>query len=499
MDSPAHLNTINRRQFIVRSALGAGALAVSPWLLSCRSRLDGRPNFIFIMSDDHAAQALSCYGSTINRTPHLDRLAHEGMLFRNTFCTNAICAPSRASILTGKMSHLNGVRDNAARFDGTQMTFPKLLQAAGYQTAMIGKWHLKSDPTGFDYWNVFPGQGAYHDPVMIEMGQRRQHTGYATDIVTDFSIDWLEDHATDQPFCLLLQHKAPHRRWEPDEEHARQFADVTIPEPPTLFDDWSTRSRAAFEQWMSIADHLEVPADTKVEPPPGLQGRELTRWKYQRYLQDYLACVASVDDNVGCLLDYLDESGLAENTIVVYTSDQGFFLGEHGWYDKRFMYEESLRMPFLVRWPAQVTAGSINDDLVVNIDFAPTFLDLAGADIPEEIQGRSIAPLLRGDTPADWRDAVYYHYYEFPAWHMVKRHYGLRTDRYKLIHFYYDIDAWELYDLARDPRELKNVIADPAYASVLADLKRKLSELRTFYRNPPSFEEQFIGTYLQNR
>jgi arylsulfatase A-like enzyme len=460
--------------------------------------LKDRPNFIFIMSDDHAAQALSCYGSRINQTPNLDRLAQEGMLFENAFCTNAICAPSRAAILTGKMSHLNGVRDNTDRFDGAQDTFPKLLRSTGYQTAMIGKWHLKSDPTGFDYWNVLPGQGAYHDPVLKEMGVRKQHTGYTTDIITDLSLDWLRTRQKDQPFCLLLHHKAPHRNWQPDEKHASMYEDVDIPEPDTFNDDWSTRSRAAREQWMTISDHLDVPYDTKIEPPPGLEGQELKQWKYQRYIKDYLRCVASIDDNTGRLLDYLGQSGLAENTVVIYTSDQGFFLGEHGWYDKRFMYEESLRMPLLIRWPGHIQAGVRNGELVANLDFAPTLLSLGGATVPEDIQGRSMESLLNGDIPEDWRDAVYYHYSEFPDWHMVKRHYGLRTKRYKLIHFYWDIDAWELYDLKADPNELKNLTGNPSYAPLMAELKEKLSTLREQYRDS-SWSERFIETYLKDQ
>ncbi|MFC1547057.1 sulfatase [Candidatus Neomarinimicrobiota bacterium] len=491
-------NSISRRKFIRNTACGVGTLALSPWLYTCARDLKDRPNFIFIMSDDHAAQALSCYGSTINQTPNLDRLAEEGMLFENTFCTNSICAPSRASILTGKMSHLNGVRDNTDRFDGAQTTFPKLLRGAGYQTALIGKWHLKSDPTGFDYWNTLIGQGAYHDPVLSEMGVRKEHTGYATDIITDLSLDWLQTRRKGKPFCLLLHHKAPHRNWQPDEKHASMYEDIDIPEPATFNDDWSTRSRAAREQWMTIADHLDVPYDTKIEPPPGLKGQELKQWKYQRYIKDYLRCVASIDDNIGRLLDYLDQSGLTENTVVIYTSDQGFFLGEHGWYDKRFMYEESLRMPLMVRWPGHVPAGARNDELVANLDFAPTLLSLGGVTIPEDIQGRSMESLMVGDVPEDWRDAVYYHYTEFPDWHMVKRHYGLRTQRYKLIHFYWDIDAWELYDLKTDPDELNNLIGNPAYAQVLAELKEKLSALREQYRDS-SWSERFIETYLEEK
>ena len=493
-----HPDSISRRRFIRSTACGIGTLALAPWLTTCTRDVKDRPNFIFIMSDDHAAQALSCYGSNINQTPHLDRLAEEGMLFENAFCTNAICAPSRASILTGKMSHLNGVRDNTDRFDGAQDTFPKYLRAAGYQTALVGKWHLKSDPTGFDYWNVLPGQGAYHDPALIEMGVRKQHTGYATDIITDLALNWLRARSKSKPFCLLLHHKAPHRNWQPDEKHADMYEDIDIPEPATFNDDWSTRSRAAREQWMTIADHLEVPYDTKIEPPDGLEGQPLKQWKYQRYIKDYLRCVASIDDNIGRLLDYLDQSGLAENTVVIYTSDQGFFLGEHGWYDKRFMYEESLRMPLLFRWPDRIAAGTRNSDLVTNLDFAPTLLTLGGASHFADIQGRSLELLLQGETPADWRDAIYYHYSEFPDWHMVKRHYGLRTRRYKLIHYYWDIDAWELYDLQTDPNELRNLIGNPDYTPLLTELRSKLESLREEYRDQ-AWSVRFSETYLKSK
>jgi len=423
------------------------------------------------------------------------------MLFRNCFCTNSICAPSRAVILTGKYSHLNGVIDNRKKFDGSQQTFPKLLQKVGYQTAMIGKWHLKTDPTGFDYWNILPGQGTYYNPAMKEMGQRKKYTGYTTDIITNHCIKWLKERTSDKPFCLMYHHKAPHREWEPGPKHLTMYDDVTIPEPETLFDDYSDRGTAAKEQDMTIEKtmnnrDLKLVAPKNLTPEQkklwdaayepknqafrkaNLKGKDLVRWKYQRYIKDYLRCITSVDDNVGRVLNYLDEAGLANNTVVIYTSDQGFYLGEHGWFDKRFIYEESLRMPFLVRYPRQIKPGSVSDKIVLNLDFAPTFLDFAGAKIPADMQGQSLRSLLEGITPADWRASMYYHYYEYPAVHSVKRHYGIRTERYKLIHFYYDIDEWELYDLAKDPDELKNLYGDPSYAQVVKKLKAELAKLK---------------------
>jgi arylsulfatase A-like enzyme len=477
-----------RRDFLK----GLGSITVSGGILSTlpnyvalsqtQESEKNRPNIIFIMTDDHAAHAISCYGSKINKTPNLDRLAREGMRFNNCFCTNAICAPSRAVILTGKYSHLNGVIDNAVKFDGSQQTFPKLLQKAGYRTAIIGKWHLQSDPTGFDYWNILPGQGVYYNPVMIEMGQRKKHTGYVTDIITDLCLNWLKEHQAGKPFCLMYHHKAPHREWEPDDKHAKLYEDTDIPIPETFNDDYKTRCAAAQQQEMTIERHLNE-KDLKMAPPEGLTGQELKKWKYQRYIKDYLRCVAAVDDNVGRLLDYLDTSGLAENTIVVYTSDQGFYLGDHGWFDKRFMYEHSLRMPLLVRYPKEIKAGSINNDIVLNLDFAPTFLDFAGVVVPSDMQGHPLRPLVQGNTPQNWRTSMYYHYYEYPAVHSVKRHYGIRTKRYKLIHFYHDIDAWELYDLEKDPNELNNVYDNPAYADIVKQLKTELQQLRNQYKD----------------
>ena len=480
-----------RRDFLRAAGLGAAGLALSPLAFGSR-QASRRPNILFIMSDDHAAHALSCYGSRINRTPNLDRLAREGMRFTNCFCTNSICAPSRATILTGRYSHLNGQTDNYKMFDGSQQTFPKLLRRAGYETAMIGKWHLKSDPTGFDYWNILPGQGRYHDPDMIEMGGRTKHTGYATDIITDQCLNWLKARIGDKPFLLMCHHKAPHRNWQPDDKHGNMYDGVDIPEPETFNDDYGTRCDAARRQAMTVERHL-TPGDLKVPPPEDLDGQALKKWKYQRYIKDYLRCIASVDDNVGRLLKYLDESGLAENTIVVYTSDQGFFLGDHGWYDKRFMYEESLRMPLLVRYPARVKAGTVTDDIVLNLDFAPTFLDWAGLTPPGDMQGESLRPILEGRTPGDWRTSMYYHYYENgKGEHQVTPHYGVRTRRYKLIRFHHGVDAWELFDLQKDPHELNNVYGHPAYGDTVTQVKAELKRLRELYGDSDELTREIL-------
>ncbi|MHC4123362.1 MAG: sulfatase family protein [Planctomycetota bacterium] len=495
-----------------------------------------KPNIIFIMTDDHAFQAMSCYDSKINKTPNLDRIANEGMLFENCFCTNSICAPSRAVILTGKYSHLNGVLDNYyTSFNSKQQTFPKLLQRSGYQTAMIGKWHLKSEPQGFDYWNVLPGQGSYYNPNFKEMGKIKNHTGYVTDIITDLTLKWLENRDKSKPFLLMCQHKAPHANWMPGPKHLTMYDDITILEPDTLFDDYSTRSDAARQQTMSISKNLLATTDLKLPPAIGksdkkywtniynnfteeqrkawdaaygpknkafhkanLTGKDLVRWKYQRFIKDYLRCIASVDDNVGRILDYIDAEGLTNNTIVVYTSDQGFYLGEHGWFDKRFMYKESFKMPLLVRYHREIKPGSVNKNLVMNLDFAPTFLDLAGIEKPADMQGCSFRKLLRNKTPKNWRKSVYYHYYEFPHGdHSVKRHYGVRTERYKLIHFYYYIDAWELYDLEKDLDETNNVYNDPAYAEIVEKLKTELRRLQKHYGDTEELIQKNLKDSLQ--
>lgn len=511
------MQTLRSFFVLLTAAVGSAAsLVPASTAHAQQGRQDKRPNIVFIFTDDHASHAMSCYGSKINRTPNLDRIADEGMLFNNCFCTNSICGPSRAVILTGKHSHLNGFLQNGNKFDGTQQTFPKLLQKTGYSTAMIGKWHLSSDPTGFDYWQVLRGQGPYYNPNMKEIGNPGgvKHTGYTTDIITDVTLDWLKNkRAKNKPFMLMTQHKAPHRNWQPGPKHLTMYDDVEIPEPENLFDDYANRGSAAKQQDMTIAETM-TPYDLKLVPQRGLnkdqleawnaayepknrefreanlKGKELVRWKYQRYMKDYLRCVASVDDNVGRLLDYLDESGLAENTVVIYSSDQGFYLGDHGWFDKRFMYEESLRMPLLVRWPGRVKPGTKSDALVQNLDFGPTFLDVAGFQkTPEDMQGESIKQILvrDGRAPRDWRDAIYYHYYEFyadrKAPHMVRRHYGVRTERFKLIYFY-NLDEWELYDLQSDPREMNNVYGQPIYRQVTEKLKEKLAELREKYKVP---------------
>jgi arylsulfatase A-like enzyme len=467
-----------------------------------------RPNILFIMSDDHAYQAIGAYGSNRNETPNIDRLAKEGMRFDRAFVTNSICGPSRAVILTGKYSHLNGFHDNSGQawFNGKQQTAPKLLQAAGYQTAVIGKWHLNSDPTGFDYWHILIGQGPYYNPRMKTSDGFVQHDGYTTDIITDVALDWLQTKRDpNKPFLLMYQHKAPHRNWQPAARHLEKYRDEKIPEPETLFDDYSGREKPAAENQMSIARHL-TPHDLKLVPQPGLTPeqqaafdeaygpenealkkalltpKQQTQWNYQRFVKDYLRCVDAVDENVGRVLDYLDQSGLAENTVVIYTSDQGWYLGEHGWYDKRWMYEESFRTPLLIRWPGKTKAGSTSDKMVMNLDLAETFLDIAGVEVPPDMQGASLVPILRGEETPDWRKSVYYHYYEFPQPHHVHPHYGVRTERYKLIHFY-TIDAWELFDLQKDPHELKSVYHDPAYAETVDELKKELARLRDHYKD----------------
>ena len=443
------------------------------------------------MSDDHAAHAISCYGSKINETPNIDRIAEEGIRFNNCFCTNSICSPSRAAILTGKYNHLNGVKSINDSFDGRQQTFPKLLQQAGYQTAIIGKWHLghggHADPTGFDYWNVVPNQGSYVDPVFIEMGERRKVSGYATDLITDFSIDWMSRRDKDRPFMLMCHHKAPHRPWIPNGKYKQLYEDIDIPEPETFNDDYANRAQAAAEAKMRIERDMRDEVDLKGLPPEGLTPAEAKSWKYQRYIKDYLRCVASIDESVGRLLDYLDQEGIADDTIVVYTSDQGFFLGDHGWYDKRFMYEESLRMPFLVRYPREIKPGSQTDAMALNIDFPATFLDYAGVSMPEDMQGRSLREIFNGNPPKDWRTSMYYRYWmHLDEYHHVYAHYGIRTHRYKLIYYYaqalgtsgsVDEDLppeWELFDLQRDPMELNNVYHDPAYSNIVQELKKEL-------------------------
>jgi len=523
--------TTNRRGFIRKVGAGSVVLALSvAFIASCVDRQ--KPNIIFILSDDHAVQAISSYGgrlADVAQTPHIDRMANEGIRFDKCYATNSICAPSRATILTGKYSHLNGVIDNVTEFDGNQQTFPKLLQQAGYQTALVGKWHLKSEPTGFDYWNVLPGQGDYYNPDFIEMGNKKKMEGYVTDVITDIALDWLEKRNKERPFCIMIHHKAPHSNWMPGPQHLSLFDDVEIPLPDNFFDNYENRGSAAKNQEMEIAKNMflgyemklpqwmidEMGVDNnewatteweiindefteeqkaawdKAYNPKNEQfyksrpkEKELAKWKYQRYLKEYLRCIASVNENVGRVQDYLEKSGLMENTIIIYSSDQGFFLGEHGWYDKRFMYEESFRMPLIASWAGRIKPGSVNTDLVTNLDFAQTILDIAGAGQPEDMQGRSLKPLMLGKTPDDWRKSVYYHYYHYPQRQCVQPHEGVATARYKLIHFY-KIGEWELYDLERDPHEMKNEYNNPEYGNIVDELNKELAGLRSVYTVPP--------------
>lgn len=496
---------------------------IGAWLCLCFISLatlaaaESRPNILFIMTDDHAAHAISAYGSKINQTPHLDRLAKEGMLLKNCFAANSICTPSRATILTGKYSHLNGV-PVFNRFDGSQQTVSKLLQQAGYYTAMIGKWHLGSDPTGFDHWNILPGQGRYVDPILYDAAGARVYPGYATDVIADLTLEVLEKRPKDKPFFIMSHQKAPHREWTPSEKYRKEFANKQIPEPDTLWAEFPYHADAIREQQQSVFNDL-TRRDLKLTPPADLQGParnqwlnqkpteveieidgqkktlrglDLKKWKYQRYMQDYLACVQSVDDNVGRILDWLDSNGLGKNTIVIYTSDQGFFLGDHGMYDKRFMYEPSLRMPFLVRWPAAIKPGTTADQIVINPDFAPTFLAAAQAPIPADMQGRSILPILKGESPRDWRSSMYYRYYHDPGHHNTRAHYGVRTHSHKLIH-YWKKDQWELFDLAKDPNELRNIYNDPAAQPIVRQLKSELTRLKQELKDDDQFADELPG------
>ncbi len=482
-----------------------------------------RPNIIYMMSDDHAYQAISAYGHGLNNTPNIDKLADQGMLFQRAYVTNSICGPSRAVMLTGKHSHINGFKDNHSTFDGSQQTVAKLMHDAGYQTAVIGKWHLISDPQGFDYWNIVTGQGDYYHPDFIENGVRKKYTGYVTNLTTDLAINWLDKRDTTKPFFMLYQQKAPHRNWMPEEKYYHLFDSTNFPVPANYFDDYSTRTKAAREQEMEIATDmnyaydlklaLELPEDEKkglaaswdriydrMTPDEkkkydaaygpsieafkkaNLTGRDLAIWKYQRYMKDYLRCVQSVDDNVGRLMEYLKEKGLDKNTIVIYTSDQGFYLGEHGWFDKRFMYEESFRTPLIVKWPGVTKKKASTNMMVQNLDFAETILDMAGLPIPADMQGKSFAPLLKGKQKGNVHDALYYHFYENIE-HKVAKHIGVRTDRYKLIYFY-EHNEWEMYDLQKDKSEMNNLYGNPSYAKVQAMMKDKLKEVKAMYKDP---------------
>ncbi len=475
------------------------------------------PNIVFIFCDDLAYQAMSCYGDhrKLLETPNMDRLAKEGMRFDRCLVTNSICGPSRAVIQTGKYSHANGFYNNSnSKFDSSQPTFPKVMHEKGYQMAMIGKWHLMTDPVGYDYWNVLPGQGVYYNPPMIDNGKPVKYDGYTTDIIGDLTLDWLQKRDKTKPFMMMCQHKAPHREWEPPARYLGFDKDRVYEEPETLFDSYSGRSKAVSDHDMGI-DRTMTDRDTKLVTPGNLTpeqkkawdayyeprnakyreaapaGRDLVKWRYQRYMHDYLACVKAVDDNVGRVLDYLDKEGLTENTVVMLSSDQGFYLGEHGWFDKRWIFEESLRTPFLVRWPGVIKPGSVNNKIVSLIDFASTFLDIAQCPNLPDVHGRSLVPLFKGETPADWRKSLYYHYYEFPVPHRVRPHYGVITDRYKLIHYYKpDVDDWELMDREKDPLETKSFYNDPAYADTVKELKAEILRLQAEVKEtmpPPRF------------
>ncbi|MBU2997997.1 sulfatase [Cellulophaga baltica] len=497
-----------------------------------------KPNIVFIMSDDHAYQAISAYGHGLNNTPNIDRIAKEGAIFNRGFVNNSICAPSRAAMLTGKHSFKNGKVDNVHAFNWDQDNFAKALQKNGYETALVGKIHLDGLPQGFNYSNVLPGQGQYYSPDFIENGVAKTYPGYITHVTTDIALNWLDTKRDkEKPFMLMYHQKAPHRTWMPEEKYLTLMDSVTFDPPANFFDDYEDRPAAAAQE-MSIYKDMDLVYDLKMldkeeelktkyrgmfqrkydrmtdeqkaawdayyDPiiadfkSKNLKGKDLAVWKYNRYMHDYLRTIQSVDDGVGQVLDYLKENGLEENTIVVYTSDQGFYLGEHGWFDKRFMYEESFRTPILMKYPKEIKPGTVIDELVQNIDFAPTFLDYAGAEIDESIQGESLRKLVNGEA-SEWRDAIYYTFYEYPAEHKVKRHYGVRTDKFKLIHFYYDIDKWELYDLEKDPTEMHNVYEDPDYASIKKDMHEQLEKMRTKYGDSDALNEENLEKYLSKK
>lgn len=457
-----------------------------------------RPNILWLFSDDHAFQAIGAYGSrlqSLNPTPNIDSIADEGMRFDRSYVANSICGPSRATLLTGKHSHNNGRVDNlGSKFDHDQQQFQKLLSANGYQTAMIGKIHISGTLQGFDYWEVLKGQGSYRNPTFLGGSESGRSEGYSTDIITDKALKWLkEDREQGKPFMAMVHYKAPHRNWLPAGRFKDKYKDVVFSEPENFFDDYVTRGVAAHEQDLTILKTM-TSNDLKLKNRPernaaiaGVKNdpKALQSLKYQYYMQDYMGCVAGVDENIGRLLKYLKESGLDKNTIVMYSSDQGFYLGEHGWFDKRFMYEESYRTPLVAKWPGVIKAGSVNTDLVQNIDFAPTFLDLAGVPVPEDIDGVSLIPVMKNEAGDLWRKSLYYHYYEYPAEHSVRRHEGVSTKRYKLIRFYgVDVpngEEWELYDFEIDPHEMTNLYSNPEMASKIAELKEELAKLRKQY------------------
>lgn len=516
---------------IPAAALQAIGLATVASLASCGEKTERKPlNIVFIMTDDHTAQMMSCYDERYMQTPNLDRIADEGVRFTSSFVANSLSGPSRACMLTGKHSCANKFYDNSTCvFDNTQQTFPKLLQAAGYQTAVVGKWHLESLPTGFDYWEIVPGQGDYYNPALItQQNDTIQKHGYLTNIITDDALAWLETgREKDKPFCLMIHHKAIHRNWIADTCNLALYEDKTFPLPDNFYDDYEGRPAAAAQEMsiskdMDIIYDLKMLADGKTSRLKSLYesymgrmdeeqraaydafygpiiedfyanprtGRELDEWKFNRYVRDYMKVVKSLDDNVGRVLDYLEANDLLDNTLVVYTSDQGFYIGEHGWFDKRFMYEESFHTPLIMRLPEGFDRRGDIDELVQNIDYAPTFLDIAGVEIPADIQGVSLLPLLKGEDPEDWRESLYYHFYEYPAEHAVKRHYGVRTERYKLIHFYNDIDHWELYDLQNDPSEMNNIYGNSGTEEITAELKAEMLRLQEQYDDPVRFSDE---------
>ena len=526
-------------------------LIIILFLSACADK-DQRPNILFIMSDDHAYQAISAYSDKLIQTPNIDRIADEGILFTNACVTNSICAPSRAVILTGKHSHLNGKIDNHAAFDTTQVTFPQLFQKAGYQTAMYGKLHFGNNPKGVDDFLILPGQGDYINPKFLGKEKDTVITGYVSDVITDLTLNWFKTKRDkNKPFMMMYLHKAPHRAWWPSPEKFAEFYEKKFPEPETLFDDYSNRGTAAKTAEMNLLTHMQYMHDSKVRPAvieemgkvepeivyvrgdgtlmrpnasgfnrpfgraneeqkkkydvtldkisadfkenwPKMNDEEKMRWKFQRYMQDYLATISSVDDNVGRVLDYLEETGLDDNTIVVYTSDQGFYLGEHGWFDKRFIYDESFKTPLMIKWPNKINPGITNDEMVQNLDFAQTFLEAAMIDVPDDMQGESLMPLLLSENDKWTREEVYYHYYEYPSVHMAKRHYGIVTKEFKLVRFYYDVDEWELYDRLNDPNEMNNVYDDPAYVDVVNDLTERLANLRVKYKDSEELDQKFL-------
>lgn len=520
---------------ILRSFLSAFSL-----LLFCHQQTSGdqKPNIVFIFSDDHAPHAIGAYNGwlkSVNPTPRIDELAKQGMLFEKSFCTNSICGPSRAVIMTGKHSHKNGFMNNGNTFNWNQQTFPKILRKAGYTTALYGKSHLKGNPKGFDDWKVLPGQGDYYNPDLITPKGRVRIDGHCTDVVTDLAVEWLKaGRDKTKPFMLMVQHKAPHRNWMPALRHLPLYDDVKIPEPATLFDKWEDNAPPARHQELEIDRHMDINYDlfldltADYEGTPSqkrqdrsawrnmkkmtkdqlsswrafygprdkafheakLSGKELVRWKFQRYAKNYLRCVRGVDDSVGKIQDTLKDLQLDDNTVVIYSSDQGFYIGDHGWYDKRWMYEESLMMPLIVKWPGVTKPDSRSDQMVQNLDYAQTFLEMAGAEIPANMQGRSLVPILKNGKADNWRKSIYYHYYEYPSVHMVPRHYGIRTERYKLIHFYQFGNEWEMYDLEEDPDELTNIYGRADKKSLQIDLEQQLKAIRKFYDDNSDVSEK---------